>query len=679
MPDSFIADLQKVAAARQEFASCLGNMTGIINQADHATFVREIQDLELATKNLREGVFRLLVLGDMKRGKSTFLNALIGENLLPSDVNPCTAVLTIIRYGQQKQVTIYFNDGKPPEVLDFDTFKSCYTIDPKESKKLEDSKEQAFPDVEYAVVEYPLPLLENGVEVVDSPGLNDTEARNQLTLSYLNNCHAVLFVMSATQQLTLGERRYLENYIKERGLTVFFLINYWDSIAETVIVPNDAEIQKAEHKVREFFKTNLLEYCQVEGKNIYSDRVFEISARNALRRRLCDSSDSLEGTGFPDFITALNTFLTKERAIAELRQARGLARQTHRRVHESVERRIPLLSQDVDGLRQKIRSVQPEFDKLVEIRDGFKDEIRTLRDRKTDTIVNSFRFYVTNLGTTFESDFARYQPELKFLDFLSKNKREEFQAELRKAFERYLSDKVADWSRNAQREMDLAFSQLALSAARYGESYSQATDKITEKLTGKNLVLGADLSTEDKSPGWAKWAAGLYALTTGDIAGVAMAGTGVFDWKQIVLNLVGAATFTGLIYGLTGIFLGPLGMALGSMVLGGLSAAKTREKVISTMKAELVKYLPQVAQEQSEVIRITVKDCFDMYGNEVEKRMNDDMRSRKYELDELVKQKERSEIDREAEVKRLTQLDSNLLSELNQIEDSYDELLGQKT
>lgn len=58
---------------------------------------REIEDARRASQNLRQGSFRLLVLGDMKRGKSTFLNALIGENLLPSDVNPCTALLTILR------------------------------------------------------------------------------------------------------------------------------------------------------------------------------------------------------------------------------------------------------------------------------------------------------------------------------------------------------------------------------------------------------------------------------------------------------------------------------------------------------------------------------------------------------------------------------------------------------
>lgn len=674
---NFIDDLQKIADIRHKFADSLGEMSQNIYASDRKTFEREIQDLELTTQSLRSGVFRLLVLGDMKRGKSTFLNALIGENLLPSDVNPCTAVLTILRFNQQKQVTVYFNDGKSPEVLDFETFKISYTIDPKESKRLEHEQKQAFPDVDYAVIEYPLPLLEKGVEVVDSPGLNDTEARNQLTLGYLNNCHAVLFVLSATQQFTLGERRYLENYIKERGLTVFFLINAWDLIKETVIVPDDAEIQKEENKVREFYRNNLWEYCQLEGHNLYSDRVFEISARNALRRRLRDSSDTLEGTGFPEFIDSLNTFLTKERAISELRQARSLARHTHRRVHQSIESRIPLLNQDVDELKDKIRSVQPEFDKLIQIRDQFKDEIRSTRDQKTDAIVTGFRFYVSNLGTTFESDFERYQPQLKFIDFLRKGKRNEFEASLRQAFELYLNDKVSDWSRNAEREMDVAFSQLALSALRYGQSYSETTDKITQKLTGKSLLVDTALMEEDKSPGWAKWAAGIFAAASGDIAGVAMAGTGLFNWKQILLNLGGVVLVSGAVYAITGVLLGPVGIALTGLGLGALSANKGRSTMIQTMKKELVKYLPQIASEQSEVIRKLIQDCFDAYGNEVVSRMNDDIQSRKSEIDDLVKQKNRSQIDRDAEIKRLTGLDNHILYLLHQIEDNYDSLLEQ--
>src|ERR671932_1127841 len=302
--DSFINEFNRVTQARYELSNCLAKIAETIGQAETEGtqtsgglgLEADIEDLTIASKNLRSGVFRLLVLGDMKRGKSTFLNALIGENLLPSDVNPCTALLTVLRYGPQKKVLVYFNDGRSPEQLDFQEFKHTHNIDPAEAKQLEQEKKQAFPGVEYAVVEYPLPLLEKGVEIVDSPGLNDTESRNELSLGYINNCHAILFVLRASQPCTLGERRYLENYIKGRGLSVFFLINAWDEVREGLIDPDDPEeLQEAEGKLRRVFKANLAEYCQVDGHDIYDERVFEISAIKALRKRIKNSSASLEG------------------------------------------------------------------------------------------------------------------------------------------------------------------------------------------------------------------------------------------------------------------------------------------------------------------------------------------------------------------------------------------------
>ena len=491
--EQFINDLERVSQVRSEIAICLSKIADTINQAELAgdnysgklSLTRDIEDITAASKNLRNGVFRLLVLGDMKRGKSTFLNALIGENLLPSDVNPCTAILTILRYGAEKKVTIHFNDGKSPQQLDFQSFKYKYTIDPAEAKKLEQEQKQAFPDVDYAVVEYPLTLLEKGIEIVDSPGLNDTEARNELSLGYVNNCHAILFVMRASQPCTLGERRYLENYIKGRGLSVFFLINAWDQVKESLIDPDDIEeLTSGETRLRQVFKANLSEYCYVDGQDIYDERVFELSSIQALRRRLKNPQADLSKTGFPEFMGALNTFLTRERAIAELRQVRTLARQAVNHTYEAIERRIPLLDQDVDELKKRIDSVEPEFTKLNQIRDQFQKEIINTRDNQA------------------------------------------------------------------------------------------------------------------------------------------------------------------------------------------------RKELVKTTKKELIKYLPQVANEQAPIVYDAVKECFSTYEKEVSQRINDDITSRKSELDNLLQQKKTREINRETEFKRFKNLQENVIEQLQKIEAAYSNLLA---
>ena len=119
------------------------NNSGLKLQLD-----QEIKDIQATSQNLQDGVFRLLVLGDLKRGKSTFLNALLGERILPSDVNPCTALLTILRYGEEKKAIVYFKDNRPPQYLQLDAFKQQYTINADEAKDLEKKDTLAFPEVE---------------------------------------------------------------------------------------------------------------------------------------------------------------------------------------------------------------------------------------------------------------------------------------------------------------------------------------------------------------------------------------------------------------------------------------------------------------------------------------------------------------------------------------------------
>lgn len=124
-PAGYLDDFDQVRRVREQVADHLEQMSqGLIqSELDGAKasgplgFDRQITLVKTASDYLRKGVFRLVVLGDLKRGKSTLINAILGERLLPSDVNPCTAILSVLKYGPQKQVTIHFRDDTPPSRL----------------------------------------------------------------------------------------------------------------------------------------------------------------------------------------------------------------------------------------------------------------------------------------------------------------------------------------------------------------------------------------------------------------------------------------------------------------------------------------------------------------------------------------------------------------------------------
>ncbi|MEO1670939.1 MAG: dynamin, partial [Cyanobacteria bacterium J06631_2] len=438
---------------------------------------------------------------------------------------------------------------------------------------------------------------------------------------------------------------------------------------DSLLDPDDPEeLAEAEAKLQRVFKANLAEYCQTENKDLYDERVFPVCSLMALRQRLKDENN-LAGTGFPPFMGALKAFLTQERAIAELRQAKVLSQQTNIHVGEAVNRRIPLLESDINELKEKIASVAPEFELLNEICADFKQEIIRISEQKSTAIADSFSQFVIDLGNTFETDFIRYQPSLNFLDFLSSGKREVFEQQLTRAFEQYVNDKLAEWSRGAEKEMESAFAQLSQIATIYGGNYTNVTNKITEKLTGQTIPRFSSYQ-EDNSPAWAKWAAGIFSLARGNLAGVAMAGAG-FDWKNIMLNFVTVYGVGTVITAITGLVLGPIGFALLGLGIGVFQADQARKELVKVARKELIKHLPQIAEEQAPKVAKAITDCFATYEEEISIRMEQDIQSRKAELDNLVEQKQKVEINQGAEIARLQELESEVSQAAATIEALY--------
>ena len=657
-------NLQQVAQVRKNIANNLDNLANTLESTDIDGLISAIADIKKKSKNLQEGVFRIFVLGDVKRGKSTVINALIGEDLLPRDVNACTGVLTVLRYGAEKKVTVYYQDDTPPEEIDFTTFKEDYTITVDEAKNLDSADSLAFPNVKYAVVEYPLDLLESGIEIIDSPGLNDTEARNELSLGYVYNCQAILFVLRAVQPFTLEESRYLDNYIKDRGLNVFFLINGWDEIKNELIDPEDSEeLAATEAKSYQYFQNKLASY--IPSETPYEDRVFEISAINALRSRI--KNNDLSGTGFDKFTTTLTNFLTQERATAEFTLVKTLAEQTYNQVHEIIERRIPLLEHTKTNLKAKIADIEPEFVQLANLRDLLTQEITTKRDLKAQAIANSFEDYVLQLGDTFEVDFFRYEPELYTFDFLIPNKREKYYQAFKKAFEAYITDKITTWEKSATQELEQAFTDVLAITEKYAQTYEEITESINTKLISRKIIyLNRDKTNKVQSQ-WKNWTIGCLALATGNVAGIALASAG-FNWKTVLINWFSVFGISRFLAIFTGMMLGPYGVLVVGLGVGSVQAGVARKNFAEYITKEFSQYLPKIAQEQKLVIKDAVVECFDNYQQELVKRIDNDLQSRKAELDSLIKQQSMSNQERDEEVSRLQDLDAQVLAIYQQIE-----------
>ncbi|MEO0768541.1 MAG: dynamin, partial [Cyanobacteria bacterium J06649_4] len=324
---------------------------------------------------------------------------------------------------------------------------------------------------------------------------------------------------------------------------------------------------------------------------------------------------------------------------------------------------------------QRIASVRPEFEALASIRDRFRNDIRSMRDRKSQIIANSLKTYIYQLEHTFEEDFLRYQPELGLGEFISGRGREAFSIKLRKAFERYVNDKFHAWSKTAEKEIEGAFASLSTEAAQYGSSYQEVTERMTEKLTGQARIDGLPkVGNDESAPAWVKWAMGLISLAGSNPAGMVMAATG-FDWQSILVNFLVTSSLTVVVSAIFGAMFGPLGVLLAGFGVGALQLDHARKALAKAMKEELVKHLPKLADEQWQPVYDGVQSCFDEYEKEVMGRIEQDICDRKAELDNLVAQKESREIDRDAEVTRLQTAEAAIKEASGRIDDAYQNAL----
>ncbi|QMW01506.1 hypothetical protein [Spirosoma foliorum] len=283
-----------------------------------------------------------------------------------------------------------------------------------------------------------------------------------------------------------------------------------------------------------------------------------------------------------------------------------------------------------------------------------------------------FTPFFLGLSTTFEEDFGQYQPDLGFVDFLfRKEKRAEFEANLEAAFERYLRGKISEWTRVAEKSVRIELEAIALSAREYSVSYENTVDSIGEILTGGSNKSSIHMDDGD-TPLWQRILAGGGAAIMGDLAGVVLASSGIFDWKKIVTNLIAVIVTGGLVLAITGTLLGPISLALLGLGVGGYQAERARQKVLRTMAEEIKKSLPNSATEGRLQVYQNVYNQFSNYSQDVESKLSKDIDERKGELDNVLASRKKEQINLDIEVNRLSAFAKATHIAREEVEDIHD-------
>jgi small GTP-binding protein len=197
--------MKRTAAEHKESVRrVLNRVAEVAKAAGLASTDRDIRETRLP--KLDEERFSIVVLGEFNHGKSTFINALLGETILPVGITPTTAVLAHIKHGKKLQGHAVFESGKR-KAIEAGKLAEWLTVEGDGTRKKDEP-------LSYVEITHPSAMLQENVTIVDTPGVNDiNDQRAEITYGYVPRADAVIFLLDAGQILTASERQFLEERI----------------------------------------------------------------------------------------------------------------------------------------------------------------------------------------------------------------------------------------------------------------------------------------------------------------------------------------------------------------------------------------------------------------------------------------------------------------------------------
>ncbi len=291
---AILSDREQDLRAREQ--ELLDRLAGALERFGTDVAADDLQRFREAREQLA-GLFLLVIAGEFNSGKSSFINALLGERVLPEGVTPTTDRINLLHHG------------------------SAVSENPVESFLLERT--------------HPAELLRE-LTVVDTPGTNAIIRRHEeLTRNFVPRSDLVLFVTSADRPFTESERAFLEQ-IREWGKKIVFVINKIDILTR----PED--------------RAEVVAYVKENASALLGEtpEVFPVSARQAMEARSQDGAGLWEQSGFvamEEYL--LRTLDQEERIRLKLLNPLNVGLRLASRYKQTAFERLKLLAQDIEAIQ----------------------------------------------------------------------------------------------------------------------------------------------------------------------------------------------------------------------------------------------------------------------------------------------------------------------------------------
>ncbi|NJN13009.1 MAG: GTP-binding protein [Richelia sp. RM1_1_1] len=607
--------------------------------------------------------FKVLVLGEFKRGKSTFINAMLGDEVLPAYAKPCTAIINEVKWGESKRALLHYtnstNNGvKPTQEIPVDQIEEYVVI----KDNVGEIKENPYEKLELF---WPLEICQDGVEIIDSPGLNEHEIRQKVTMDYLSTVDAVLFVLSCEVLGSQSELNFIDNNLISMGHEdIFFICNRINQIRA-----------KERESIKEHAFSKLVERTK-RGK----ESIFFIDALGALEGRLDPNEQQrLNQSGVPELEVELATFLTTQKGRLKILQPAKEIKGAIREARRIIPERETLLRTDLKTIEERYEAAQEPL-RLLELE---RQQIITrvsnfIADTKPSVHQKTQRFY-QELAETKITEWMTVYEIKEPVQFL---KLEWVTSQIEKVVEEvknYLANKIetefATWqSSELQPFLTERLQNLMLELEQRAEAFVRNVEDLrVDLIAGTSASQDAITYQEAKVSLFER----VLAAAGGYLLGNAAAGAlgAAFGFQEMAKGLIAQFALLGITYAFAGFnpFILIPAMVIGGIVQGAWKIQSTNDKIKAAVTEKFINQIRTDSYQRADELSNAVVQQIGKIKAAVDQELGQEIQNIRDQVDSILSEKQKGQENVEQKLHEL----ASIRKKLDAIDNELDELITQ--
>lgn len=629
-----------------------------LNKSAQETNLKSLKDL------VQSNSFKVMVLGEFKRGKSTFINALLGEEILPAYSTPCTAIINEVKWSESKSALLHFNQSenqphKETQNIPVDKIEEYVVI------KDDDDESTAINESPYAKLElfWNLKLCENGVEIIDSPGLNEHRTRQQVTENYLVRVDAIILVLSCEQLFSQSEQDVVDNKLLPMGHEdIFFVCNYINRIRA-----------KETDKVKNYALSKLVPRTKQGAK-----RIFFINALGGLDGKLDNDMEALAKSGIPDLEAELEKFLTYERGRVKIMRPAQELKNSIREMRKNIPEQINMLQIDITELKKRYKAAQEPLNLLEHKRNSIVKKVENHIIDTAEQVSYKTKDFCRELVPKIKTLAQEYKLETN-IKLLFNDPRPSIETAV-KEITGYLESQIeAEFTKWQHSELEPLIAkrmeQMKNSLDTEATEFINKVDNLRLEISGvsfSNLEVSQDAVGARKISAIERIFSAAGGFLVGGIGAAAIGAT--FGYQEMLKSLI-PQIMIGIIgyvlLGLNPITLVP--MLVAAIIQGKLMEGNIGKRIKEEVGKKFAEQLSNATVDIVEKVSSGIDTEFTKIKNLVDEGLGAEIQNVRQQINSVLAEKQKGQAEVDRKLKQLVVLAQNV----DRIDEELDDLISQ--